>query len=885
MRTILRLWAARLRAMFTHSAADCDFDEELESHVEMLAADKIRAGLDTREAYRQARLEMGGISELRDAHREVRGLPFVETLILDLRFALRTMRREAAVTAFAILIIGLGVGASTTIFSVVSTLWLKPLPFPDADRLVWISNGPAENLSKQSVQVGHVLDLKEQSQSLESLAAFSPFYGVGDIRVVTASEHERATGVPVTQDFFAVLGVRPMMGRFFTSEECRQAAPQTVVLSYAFWARHLNARRDAVGSYITLNGAPAAVVGVLPREFDFAGTFSPGRPADLFLPFPLSPENNRKGNTLVLVGRVKSGVEWSAAAAEIRSTVERFIPQAPEVDPGRPRNTFRPLVSPLQRRITGRFYGMLAVVSAAVGFLMLLVSANVSSLLLARASARRKEMAVRMALGAGRGRLLRQVLVEGLALSCTGAALGLALAFGGTWLIANLHDVRIPLLHSIRVDGLVMAFTAVLAIVSGVGFGMIPALQSSGAAPRDALNESGRGVAGAGTMLRHVIVVGQIALVCVLLGGAGLLTRSLLRLLAVDPGFSPANVVTLRVDPLRQLHATRDARNAYFETILRHARSTPAVESAGLTDALPLGDNFGWRGWTVTAPDTPSMRANPLVRMIDDGYFSTMRITRIAGRDFSPLDTASSERVVIINQAFARALWQYNDPLGRLIRTSGQNYRVVGVVHDVRYFDLERDTGPEIYMLLRQTGDYATVDLVVRGSLPAASLIPGLQSALKSADPSLPAVEFRTMNQLLETSLSIRRLIVVLLAGFAVFALTLASLGIYAVISYAVIQRTREIGVRMVLGASPLTIQGGILAQTLILAAAGLTLGLPAAWMAAKSIGHLLYGIDASDAVTYIGVAAVVGLAAGLSGYLPSRKASRMDPLLALRPE
>jgi predicted permease len=815
-------------------------------------------------------------------------LYLVETLVRDLRYAMRTLRRDAALTTFAILIIGVGVGASTTVFSVVNALWLRPLPFDDPGRLVWVANGPSENLSRQAVQVGHVLELREQSQSLASLAGFSPFYGVGDIRLTGRGEAARVTGVPVTEDFFRLLGVRPWIGRDFAAEECLWGAPGTAILSYPFWQRRLGANVDVIGGSITLDGALVTIIGVLPPSFDFGGTFSPGRPADLFLPFPLSPETNRRGNTLAVIGRLKPGIDLTTAAVETATVVDRISKMAPDVEPGRRRNAFRPNLSPLQDRISGRFHGTLAVLAAAVGFLMLLVSANISNLLLARASARHKEMALRMALGAGRGRLVRQLLVESLALSCSGAALGLALAFGGTSLIAHLDGASIPLLQDVRVDGLAMVFIASVAMLTGVGFGVLPALQASGSAPQDALKDAGRGATGGGGWMRRAIVVGEIILVCVLLTGAGLLTRSLSRVLDVDPGFTSENVISLRVDPSRLEHPTLETRNGYFDTVLQHVRSVPGVESVGLTDALPLGDNFGWREWTVSPKDRatdPDARANPLARMIDDRYFSTMRIAMKAGRGFTSDDHPSSERVVVINEALARALWPDEDPLGRVLRASGRDYRVVGVVNDVRYFALERDTGQEMYMLLRQTGDYQTVDLVVRTAVPPASLIPGLRAALKRADPGLPAVDFRTMQQLVDRSVFTKRLIVQLLTGFAGFGLILASLGLYAVISYSVSQRTREIGVRMALGAAPLAMQGQVLTQTMTLAAIGLAVGLPAAWFAAKAIQGLLFGVVSSDPVTFSGVAAVVAIVAGLAGYVPARRASRIDPVLALRSE
>ena len=822
----------------------------------------------------------------------------VETLVRDLRYAARTLRRDTAFTTFTILIIAVGVGATTTVFNVVNALWLRPLPFDEPGRLVWIANGSSENLSRQAVQVGHVVDLREQSQSLSGVAGFSPFYGAGDIRLTGTGEPERVTGVPVTEQFFELLGVHPWLGRHFTAEECVWGAPRAAIVSHSFWQRRLGAKTEVIGSSIILagtigalapfEGTPVVIVGVLPPSFDFDGIFSPGRPADLFLPFPLAPETNRRGNTVALIGRLKSGIDLATAAVETAMVVDRFSKTAPDVEPGRRRNAFSPILSPLQERISGRFYRWLTILAAAVGFLMLLVSANLSSLLLVRASARHREMALRMALGAGRGRLIRQLLVESLVLSCSGAALGLALASAGTSLIARLDGAAIPLLHEVRVDALAIVFIASVAVVTGIGFGVLPALQASGSAPQDALQEASRRATDRRGWMRRAIVVTEIVLVCILLTGAGLLTRSLSHVLDVDPGFSIGNVMSLRVDPSRVEQPTLETRNAYFNTVVQHVRSVPGVEAVGLTDALPLGDNFGWRGWTVTATDRttdPAARANPRVRMVDHQYFSTMRIAIRAGRGFTSDDHPTSERVVIVNEALARALWPDEDPLGRVLRASGRDYRVVGVITDVRYFALEQETGQEMYMLLSQTGDYQTVDLVVRSAVAPTSLIPSIRAALKRADPGLPAVDFRTMQQLVDRSVFTRRSMVLLLTGFAGFGLILASLGLYAVISYSVSQRTREIGVRMALGAAPVAMQRQILTQTMTLAAIGVAIGLPLAWMAAKAIQGLLFGVVSSDPVTFGGVVAVVAIVAALAGYLPARRASRIDPVLALRAE
>ncbi len=437
----IRELAARAASFFRKMARDEEFDEEMAAHLEFAVQEHLRRGMPLDEARRHALVAIGGVSQARELHRESRGLPRLETILQDLRYAGRTLRRDAGLTAFAVLMIGLGVGASCTVFSVLNALLLRPLPFTDPDQLVWIANGTSENLSAQTTQVANLRDLQAQSASFAGIGGYSPFYGAGDILLSGSGEPERLTGVPVTESFFPLLGLKPRLGRFFSAEECRWKAPKSVVLSHGFWQRRFAGDPGVVGRQLTLDGEPASVIGVMPAEFDFAATFTPGSRADLFYPFPLTPETNRQGNTLALIGRLRAGANLATAQAEANVVGER-IRNAVDLD--RFRNGFRPRLSPLRDRVSGRFRYALVVLAGAVAFLMLLVCANLSNLLLARASARKKEMAIRTALGAGRGRLIGQMLIESMVLASAGAALGLGLAIGSTTLLARLPAANIP---------------------------------------------------------------------------------------------------------------------------------------------------------------------------------------------------------------------------------------------------------------------------------------------------------------------------------------------------------------------------------------------------------------------------------------------------------
>lgn len=802
-------------------------------------------------------------------------------LLQDLRYSLRTLRRDAGFAVFAILIAGLGIGASATVFSVVNALLLRPLPFEKPSELVWIANTDDPGLSGQTTQVGYMQDLRETTKTMSAVAGYFAFYGVGDNLLSGRGEPERLSGVPVSDNFFDVLGVKPLVGRTFTAEECAWNGPKAVMLGYPLWERRFNRDRKIVGTSLVINDAPYTVVGVLPPSFDFATIFAPGSRLDVYFPFPLSPETNRWGNTMAMIGRLKPGMTAAQAHAEVRALAPQLSRQHPE------RNGFVGIVKPLAQQVNGNIRLAVLVLAGAVGMVMLIVCANLSNLLLARMAARQKEVAIRMALGAGRKRLLAQMLTEGLVLSSSGAVLGLALAVAGTRLLTQLDAISIPLLREVRIDGTALGFTVVIALITGIVFGLAPALHASGSGITSALKDASRGSTESRerAWVRNALVVSEIAFACVLLVGAGLLIRSLISVLEVNMGFQAARAFTIRVDPDSRV-TTSAQYVAYLDDVLRRVSEAPGIERASITDALPFGRNRTWGAGAKGATYKPGEYPLAFVRLVSEGYPATMGIPIVAGRDFSARDMPDKEPVMLVNKSLANALWPGQDPIDKyIVGPCAKERRVIGVLGDVRHLSLEQPSGNEMYIPARQCDDIAGSYLVVRSTLPAGQVAATLRAALKPIAPNLARNDFRTLQQIVDRSVSPRRFTVLLLVAYAVFALILASLGIYALISYSVNQRTQEIGIRMALGASARDVQARILGQTLRLAMIGLLVGASASWLVARAASGLLFGVTAGDPQTFLGMIAVLTIVALVAGYLPARRASRIEPMVALRSE
>lgn len=797
---------------------------------------------------------------------------WLSDLMQDLAYAARGTRRDPGFAAFTILIAGLGIGASSTVFSVVNAVLLRPLPFRNPDQLVWISNA-----GHYPTQTEHYVDLRELNRSFVDLAGWAG-YSVGDKELTGSGEPARLTSVPVTGNFFDMLGVEPALGRSFTAAECqgRYAAPPAVILSDGFWRRRFGSDPTIVGRQLTLNNRPATVVGVLPASFDFGSIFVPGTSVDLFVPWPLNDPAKPKGNTLRIIGRLRAGQTIGAAQDELTILGKQLDSLHPE------RNSVAPTLVPLAQHVSGSVRPALAALAGAVGVVMLVVCANLSNLQVARLARRQKEMATRAALGAAHSRLLRQLLTESVALSCCGGVLGVLLAVAATRQVAHLQAFNLPLLEGVRVDRAALLFTLLIAVASGVFVGLLPAVRVTATSLREGLHEGTRASSGARqTWVRDGLVVSELAFACILLVGAGLLVRSFLRVLDVNLGFQPAHAAALRVDPSFRITSFAQ-QNAFLDDVLHRARAVPGILAAGITDVLPLRDDRGWAVSGVGQVYKKGQQPEAFIRVVSDGYFEAVGIPLRAGREFTERDRASSERVVMVNETLARTLWPGQNPVGQRITTDGGR-TVVGVVADVRHEALEKPGGSEMYLPMRQTADYAAMQLVVRTVLPPDRLAAGIRTALLPIDPRLPVHEFQTLQDLVDRAVSPRRFLMWLLSGFAAFALTLASLGIYAVVSYSVSQRVQEIGIRIALGASAIDVQRQIVLRTLGLTAVGLTLGLAGSRMLSGALGNLLFGVTTGDPLTFVGIAALLTAVAGLAGYVPAWRASRCDPMAALR--
>ena len=805
-----------------------------------------------------------------------------DSLRQDLHYAVRTLRHNAGFTAFAILIIGLGVGASSTVFSIVNSLLIQPLPFTDSKRLVWIYNLADDGVSEWQTQVGHYLDMRELNKSFSDLTAYFTSFEPGNVKVTGDGATARISGLSVAQNFFRSSACGPQPGpNVHSRRECKWNAPGAAIVSYGLWKQRYASDPNIIGRTLTLNDKPYTIVGVAPASFDFGTVFAPGSHIDVYFPMPLTQETNNWGNTLAVVARLRPGVTLERARAEFRILADQLQREHPR------RNTLRPILTTFDEHVTGRVRRAVVVLAWAVAIVMLIVCANIANLQLARGATRRREMSIRVAVGAGRARLVRQMLTEGVALSGCGALLGLLLAIAGTRLVAGLDAFKIPLLSMVKMDASSLGFALLVSVLAGLLFGLAPVLQIPFTFVHDSLKDSSRSASSTKQhiWLQDCLVVSEIVFACMLLVGAGLLGRSFLNVLSVNFGFRPEQAAALRIDR-SSADSAEAARNTFYERVLSRAKSVPGVSEAGLTDVLPL---VGDRSWDVSAKGRVFERGHypeGFIRIVSHGYLRAMGIPLLEGRDFSERDDAASEPVALVNETLAHTLWPGQDAVGQIVLVNGSQRpgrRVVGVVRNVRHRSLEQESGCEVYMPIGQRGDYGAVYLVLRSGLAPEALTSSMRLALRGVAPQLGTNELIPLQEVVDRAVSSRRFVALLLSGFSGFALILAGLGIYAVISYSVNQRTTEMGIRMALGASTHMLQTRVLLQALRLAGYGTALGGLAAWFLSRILGSLLFGVTAKDPETFAAMLLALGAAAAVAGYLPALRISRIEPMSALR--
>ena len=886
----LRQRMNRVRSFFRRAPLDADLDAEMASHLEFAIEENLQRGMTLEEARRKAMVRFGGVQQAREVQRAARGLPFVDVLGQDLRYTVRTLGRDLGFTVVAVLILALGIGANVAVFSVVNTILLRPLPFPESQQLVWIAPPPQKcGLSCATYSADAYEEFKAQTRSYEDVTGYEAFTSPDNYRLTGRGQPEPATGMEVIGNFFEVLGVQPAMGRLFTAQESRAGAHPVALLAYPYWRRQFAGDPAIVGKEIDLNGTPVTVVGVLPASFDFGAVFSPGSKVDLIVPLILDHER-MEGNIVTMMGRLKPGVTLGQAQAEANLVVPNLCwnikyPQSCGSYVNKTGASIE--VRTLKDYVSGRLRRSLIVLWSAVGMILLIACVNLSNLLLARAAARGKEFAMRSALGASRGRLVRQLLTESLILSGAGAVLGFGLAWGLVIWLAHQGSLALPLLSTLHIDGEVLGWTVLIAVVAALLFGLFPGLRMASGNLQEALKDSGHGTS-AGRRherVRGALVIAEVALACLLLVGAGLLLRSFLKVLEIDLGFQPDHAASIKVEyddsaPADVARALK--RGEIFQQVIARVSALPGVEAAGIVDYLPLGPNRAWgtpvpQGKTFPEGAVPG----PLVYVCTPGYVRAMGM-RLHGRDFAWSDGPKSQEVVMINAAAARTYWPGEDAVGKVLMNGKDELHVIGVVDDVHASSVEAEKGWQIYYSVMQNGPN-DAQLVIRSRVAPGSLAGSVMHALRELNPNQPAAEFKPVRTIVDRANSPRQFFMLLVGIFAGLGLLLASLGIYGVIAYSVTQRTQEIGIRMALGATRGRVQRGVLARTLWLVLAGIVVGTLGSFVAARAIASLLFGTQPTDPLTYVGMVLLLMLVALVAGYLPARRASRINPMIALR--
>lgn len=879
----------RLRALRQRDTVIDDIDREMRSHLDLQTEAHIKAGMSPAEARMQALRSFGKVERAVDAAYDVKGGGVFETVMQDVRYGARMLAKHKAFTAVAVITLALGIGANTAIFSVVNELLLRPLPYRDAERIAMLWEVSPQGRRQNTTSRANFRAWRDQNSSFAQMAAFTDqrFNLTGD------GEPEELSVQMATPEIFKVFGVDPILGRTFSPDDDGAGKTPVVVLSYALWQRRFGGQSNIIGQPITLNGVKFTIIGVMPASFQFhikhrSGT---GRPAELWtiLPMPIGPGANERGRFLSVVARLKDGVSAEQAGAELRTIEARLSDEAPQFN-----KNYSAEVLPLREQFFGNVRRPLWLMLGAVGFVLLIACANVANLLLSLATAREKEIALRAALGARRGRIVRQLLTESLLLALLGSALGLGFAWIGIKALVAISPRDLISLQSVGLNVSVLLWTLGVSLLTGMIFGLAPALHISRLNLNDSLKEGGKSEsaqAGGSRRLRSALVVSEIALAVVLLASAGLLIKSFVRLQQVDRGFDTDNILTMVVR-LPDAGYKEDPQVVnFFVQALERIRSLPAVRSAGVINFLPLYGGLGSStGFKIEGRPEPPPGQGPGtdVRVVDAGYFETMGIPLLRGRNFSNLELREPRRVILINEALARKHFGNEEPIGkRLDVAMFENpiwCEIIGVVGNVRYDSLIDESPPAVYFPHPDLA-YSFMTLVIRTDGEPASLAPAVQREIRGLDPNQPVSDVRTMDQVMSEWVSRSRFNTLLLGLFAGLATLLSAVGIFGVMNYSVALRTRELGLRLAIGAQPRQVLLLVLKQGLVLTAVGVAVGLAAAFALTRLLSGLLFGVEAVDVSTFTTISILLVFVSLLACYLPARRAMRIDPLRALRYE